>query len=688
MSLAVIRAAPAVELNGAQKLAVEHGIGDAGGGPLLVIAGAGSGKTAMLAHRVAALVLAGADPKRIMLATFSRRAAAELVRRVERLLERRLNPEAAAAATPAYAGTFHAIGARLLREYAPRIGLSAQFTIHDREDSADLMNWVRRETGVSDTPERFPTKATCLAIYSRVVNARGDLGETLGKWFPWAAGHEEALRALFCAYVEAKQRQGVLDYDDLLLYFAQMLSEGDIAAEVAARFDHLLVDEYQDTNALQAEIVLALRPKGAGLTVVGDDAQAIYSFRAATVRNILDFPHFFDPPARVVTLDRNYRSTQQILSAANAVIALAPERYAKDLWSERAHGVLPALVTVMEEADEARYVATRVLMNREAGMSLKSQAALFRASHHSAALELELTRRNIPFVKFGGLKFLDAAHVKDALALLRFAFNPRDRVAGFRVALMLPGVGPKTAEEIVAAAAADDGFGEMSRFSPPSRARSGFAEFAALMRRLASRAALWPAELSDVVAWLAPRLEARYDDAFVRIGDLDALARIAASYSSRERFLSELALDPPDATSDEAGPPRRDEDYLILSTIHSAKGQEWRAVFVLKCVDGCIPSDLATGSTEEIEEERRLLYVAMTRAKDDLSLIVPQRFYVHGQPKNGDRSVHAGRTRFIPPALLKHFDRQTWPAAAPEAHRQAYEGPRVDLAARMRAMWK
>ena len=278
---------------------------------------------------------------------------------------------------------------------------------------------------------------------------------------------------------------------------------------------------------------------------------------------------------------------------------------------------------------------------------------LFRASHHSAALELELTRRNIPFVKFGGLKFLDAAHVKDALALMRFAENPRDRVAGFRVAQLLPGVGPKIAETIVTAAAEDDGFVAMAALALPARARAGFAAFADLMRRLAARSTPWPCELADAVAWLAPQIETRYDDAAARIGDLEALERIAGSFASRERFLSELTLDPPDATSDEAGPPLRDEDYLILSTIHSAKGQEWRSVFVLNCVDGCIPSDLATGSSEEIEEERRLLYVAMTRAKDELTLIVPHRFYVHGQPKSGDRSVFAARTRFIPPPLLE-----------------------------------
>ena len=285
MALAVIRPAPHDELNDAQRVAVEHG--DA---PLLVIAGAGVGKTATLAHRVAHLVLSGADPMRIMLATFSRRAAAEMNRRVQRLLARRLAPETAAAALPAYAGTFHSIGARLIREYAPRLGLDPRFTIHDREDSADLMALCRHELGLSQTERRFPAKGTCLAVYSRVVNAQAPLGEILGRHFPWAAAHEDALRGLFAAYVEAKQRHAVLDYDDLLLYFAQMLAEAAIAAEVAGRFDHLLVDEYQDTNRLQAEIVLKLRPQGRGLTVVGDDAQSIYSFRAATVRNILDFP--------------------------------------------------------------------------------------------------------------------------------------------------------------------------------------------------------------------------------------------------------------------------------------------------------------------------------------------------------------------------------------------------------------
>ena len=683
-----IRSDPLDGLNDAQRRAAEFGVGDPEGSPpLLIIAGAGAGKTNTLAHRVAHLILSGADPRRIMLATFSRRAAAELNRRVQRLLQSRLAADAAALATPAYAGTFHSLGARLLREYAPRLGLDPQFTIHDREDSADLMNWARHEAGLSDRPDRFPTKATCISIYSRAVNARAPLGEILGAHFPWAAAHAEALRTLFAAYVEAKQRQSVLDYDDLLLYLAQMLAEPEIAAEVAARFDHLLVDEYQDTNKLQAEIALALRPRGRGLTVVGDDAQSIYSFRAADVRNILDFPRHFEPPAQIVTLERNYRSTQPILAASNAVISMAPERFAKQRWSERVSTAKPVLLTVAEEADQARFVATRVLENREAGTTLKSQAVLFRTAHHSAPLELELTRRNIPFVKFGGLKFLDAAHIKDTLALLRFAENPRDRIAGFRVAQLLPGVGPASADKIIAAAAMGDNFETLKAWTPPAKARAAFEEFAATLARIASGSP-WPTDLGEAVAWRRATLEETYDNIAPRAADLDALERIGASFPSRERFLAELTLDPPDATSDESGKPTRDEDYLILSTIHSAKGQEWTSVFVLNCVDGCIPSDLATGSSAEIEEERRLLYVAMTRAKDELTLIVPQRFYVHGQPKNGDRHVLAARSRFLPPALLGDFERATWPLARAESSRPAGEGPRVDLAARMRAMWR
>ena len=675
-------------LNEPQRSAVEHGEGDPQGPePLLIIAGAGAGKTHTLAHRLIHLMLNGADPKRIMLVTFSRRAASELIRRVQRLLHKRMPIELAKLAAPSYSGTFHSIGARLLREYAERIGLAPNFTIHDREDSADLMNWARHVCGLSEMEERFPTKATCLAIYSRAINARERLETTLSARFPWVAKHEASLRTLFSAYVEAKQRHSVLDYDDLLLYFANMLLEPGIAAEIASKFDHLLVDEYQDTNLLQAEITRALRPNGRGLTVVGDDAQSIYSFRAATVRNILDFPKTFDPPARIITLERNYRSSRPILEASNAVISLAAERFVKALWTDRDAGGKPKLVNVADENEQARFVVTSVLENREAGETLKSQAVLFRAAHHSAALELELTRRDIPFVKFGGLKFLDAAHIKDTLALLRFAENPRDRLAGFRVAQLLSGIGPAGAEKIVTAAASASPFEALRSYRPPPKAQKAYLEFIEVLERL-RMGAPWPTDLCEAVAWRRAHLDERYDNVSSRAADLDALERIASTYVSRERFLSDMALDPPDTTSDEAGPPLKDEDYLILSTIHSAKGQEWRSVFVLNCVDGCIPSDLATGTSDEIEEERRLLYVAMTRAKDELSLIVPMRFFVHGQVRCGDRHVIAARSRFLPALVLPHFESVAWPLASPAEALFSRPGPKVDIAASMRSMWK
>jgi DNA helicase-2/ATP-dependent DNA helicase PcrA len=674
------------KLNPQQRRAVQH---SADAGPLLIIAGAGTGKTNTLAHRVAHLIVNGVDPRRLMLLSFSRRAAAEMTRRVERIVASVLRERAGAMTSAiSWAGTFHAIGARLLREYAESIGLDRSFTIHDREDAADMMNLVRHDLGFSKMEKRFPAKGSCLAIYSRAVNAEMPLDEVLSAHFPRCAMWEAELRKLFAAYVEAKQRQHVLDYDDLLLYWAQMMQEPAITTHLSGRFDHVLVDEYQDTNRLQASILLALKPNGKGLTVVGDDAQSIYSFRAATVRNILDFPGHFSPRAEIITLDQNYRSTQPILAAANAVIDLANERFTKNLWSERVSVQHPQLISVRDEADQARYVVEKILENREAGLSLKTQAILFRTSHHSAALEVELTRRNIPFVKFGGLKFLEAAHIKDVLAFLRWAENPRDQVAGFRVIQLLPGAGPATARRILNHIPGQtDVMRGLEEFTPPAATKEHWPSFVESIQLVRSRMAGWPAELDLVCRWYAPHLDRIHEDAVVRQADLVQLVRIASTYSSRERFLTELTLDPPNATSDEAGLPLLDEDYLVLSTVHSAKGLEWKAVFLLNAVDGCIPSDLSTGMTAEIEEERRLLYVAMTRARDHLHLIVPQRFYVHSQRNDGDRHMYAARTRFIPDEILKYFESRAWPMAEVTGAAQTSTSERVDIRAKLRRMW-
>ncbi|MCZ2498436.1 AAA family ATPase [Xylophilus sp. Kf1] len=664
-----------------------------GHGPLLVVAGAGSGKTLTLAHRVAHLVLGGADPQRILLLTFSRRAAAEMERRVGGVLQKMRGSAGAPGAAPSlpWAGTFHGIGARLLREHAAAIGLEDNFTIHDRGDAEDLMGIVRHQLGFGGAgARRFPMKGTCLGIYSRCVNTRAPLAEVLRDAFPWCAEWEADLKRMFGAYVDAKQQQNTVDYDDLLLFWADMAADPQLGPLLGQRFDHVLVDEYQDTNRLQASVLRGLKPDGRGLTVVGDDAQSIYSFRGATVRNILDFPGQFHPPATVIALERNYRSTQPILQVSNAVIARAAERHDKRLWTDKASTRRAELVVVPDEAQQARWVAQRTLDLREGGLKLTSQAVLFRTASHSAALELELVRRNIPFVKFGGLKFLEAAHVKDLLAVLRFAQNPRSRLAGFRVLQLLPGMGAATAGRLLdAMQAAPEPTATLAAFVPRPGLAGDWAGFASLYADLrdATRSS-WPGDAERALAWYLPHLQRLHEDAEARAADLAQLVRLAAGHASRERFLAELTLDPPEATSDRSGPPLLDEDYLVLSTIHSAKGQEWTSVSVLNVVDGCMPSDMATGSSADIEEERRLLYVAMTRAREHLHLLVPHRFYVTQQARGGDRHLYAARSRFIEERDLLDFDQVFWPPPPPFAARAPVAARmQTGVRERSRAAW-
>jgi len=684
---------PFAGLNAEQRAAVEHDIDCVPGTAraLLVIAGAGSGKTNTLAHRVARLITNGADPQRILLLTFSRRAANDMTQRAGNVLHRILGRSSLQAPVRLpWAGTFHSIGARLLREYAGRIGLDEAFTIHDRGDSEDLLGMVRHDIGLTQTEKRFPLKGTCLAIYSRVVNSQQPLALVLQSTFPWCSEWEAQLNTLFGAYVDAKQEQNVLDYDDLLLFWSEMASDPELGPEIGALFDHVLVDEYQDTNKLQAAILTGMKPTGQGVMVVGDDAQAIYSFRGATVRNILDFPKQFSQPACQITLDRNYRSTQPILDASNAVIAAALERHAKTLWTDKVSNALPQLVLIPDEAEQARWVCNRILEHREAGMALTSQAVLFRAASHSAALELELMRRNIPFVKFGGLKFLEASHIKDVLAVLRIAQNPAGRLAGFRVAQLIPGIGPATASRLL------DAVGQsaapqaaLEAFAAPTKSVADWQAFVVLYRALRAPGLRWPADIELVKQWYLPHLERMHDDAQVRTADIEQLVQLAGGHGSRETFLAEITLDPPEATSDRAGPPLLDEDYLILSTIHSSKGQEWKSVHVLNVVDGCIPSDMATGNADDIEEERRLLYVAMTRAKEHLHLVVPNRFFIKQQAQMGDRHVYAARTRFVSPAMLKHFEECVWVNAETAHSRKPMpDSVRMLVRERARNAWK
>ncbi|MDJ0791662.1 MAG: ATP-dependent helicase [Acidimicrobiia bacterium] len=643
------------DLNPEQRTAATHG-----SGPLLVIAGAGSGKTKTLASRVAHLIESGVDPDRIMLLTFTRRAAAEMIRRADSVV-----PGASASAV--WGGTFHAMSNRLLRTYGAAVGLEPSFTVIDRSDCESLFGVLRTELDLTTSRRRFPKKETIAAIYSRVANAQTPLDETVASRFPWCGDHVDAFRDLFRAYTQRKREHNVIDYDDLLLYWRALL--GSPAAEaVRDRFDHVLVDEFQDTNAVQATILRGLCGDDGNLTVVGDDAQAIYSFRAATVDNILGFTGDH-PSASVVSLEQNYRSTPEILDVSNRVISESPEAFSKALWTTRPPGPTPELVTCFDEVTQADWVCNRVLDLRERGIALRDQAVLFRTGHHSSGLELELGRRQIPFVKFGGLTFLEAAHVKDVLAMLRIIENPKDELAWNRVLLMLPGVGPATASKIlshlgeVAASSGIDVLEAFLRYDVPASLETR--EVLGLLRTSLDDArgvdGVEPppsVQLEALSRFCAAVFEIRYDAASARLADIEHLGAIAADYPNRSRFLTEIVLDPPASSSGYADKPHLDDDYLILSTIHSAKGGEWRSVVVIHAADGNIPSDMALSEPGGLEEERRLMYVALTRARDHLAVTVPQRFYHHRFSTNGAHS-YALPSRFLDVAR---------PALAESAH--------------------
>jgi ATP-dependent DNA helicase UvrD/PcrA len=637
------------DLNPEQRTAATHGEG-----PLLIVAGAGTGKTTTLAARVACLLEREVRPERVLLLTFSRRAARELLQRAGHL--------GGADAERVWGGTFHAVANRLLRIHGRALGLAPGFTVLDQGDGADVMNLLRDELGFASRERRFPRKETLVQIHSRVVNAGDKLDAVVERHYPWCIDELEGIREIFQAYTARKREQQTLDYDDLLLFWKALATSPQTGPQVAAMFDHVLVDEYQDTNALQADILAAMRrDEPHNVTVVGDDAQAIYGFRAATVRNILEFPERF-ASTTIVKLERNYRSTAPILALSNAVIERSPQRHDKTLWTERAHGVTPVLQACLDESAQADAICRAVLVARERGTPLTEQAVLFRAAHHSDVLEVELLRRNIPFMKYGGLKFLEAAHVKDALALLRVLENPHDEVAWFRVLQLPEAMGPASARRLMA----DIGVRQERPPSPlvnlldhpvevPKGAGPHVQELRSALAGCLDEAVTAPsAQLERIRSYLEPVIQRKYESSAARLADLDQLTLLARGYDSRGRFLAELTLDPPVSTADLAGPPGLDEEYLILSTIHSAKGLEWDAVYVLHATDGCIPSDMATGDEDELEEERRLLYVALTRARDELTITYPQRYYRRQRP---DQHMYAVVSRFLDTAEIReHLD--------------------------------
>ena len=671
----------AAELNPEQRNAAMHG-----DGPLLIVAGAGTGKTRTLVYRVAHLIDRGVAPERILLLTFTRRAAHEMLSRAERLV--------GAASARVHGGTFHATGHRLLRTFGSAAGLARDFSIMDEGDAEDMMGLARANLGYGKQEKRFPKKETLHYIYSRHVNTEIAVEDILGNELPQFADHTDDVIRIFAEYTSRKQERNLVDYDDLLLFWWLMLEHSEELAErIAGSYDHLLVDEYQDTNILQARVLRGMCRQHANISVVGDDAQSIYSFRGANVHNILDFPKHF-PGATLVTLEQNYRSTQPILDVTNTLISRAEERFTKNLWTSRAGGEKPWLITARDEQQQTKFVVDRVLELHEEGVALREMAVLFRAGYMSADLEIELANRRIPFEKWGGLKFLEAAHVKDVLAFLRVIENPRDDVSWYRLLMLMPGIGDVTARAAIASMAErawdPDAF---THWLAPPRAREAHERLSALLRTLrggrprgegATKSGRSVSDEIETIRGLYDDiLRERYDRPEPRLADLEQLRVISGSYPSRSAFLAAIALEPPQSTQDLAGGGETEDDALILSTAHSAKGKEWDAVFLVWAVDGYFP--LARSLTEEsqLEEERRLMYVALTRARNHLAISYP--LHVYNTRRGADYSMDQ-LSRFLDSGVRSRMQRfvlteDAAPAAAPEPPQH----PPIDLRALLRS---
>jgi DNA helicase-2/ATP-dependent DNA helicase PcrA len=638
-----------------------------GNGPLLIVAGAGTGKTRTLVYRVAHLIQEGVSPERILLLTFTRRAAQEMLARAVQLV--------GGTSRQVHGGTFHGTAHRLLRRFGPAAGLAGDFTIMDQGDAADLIQLSRAQLGYGDAKRRFPRKETLHYVYSRHVNTEVPVPTILAEEFPRFVEFENDFAKIYSDFTLRKTERNLVDYDDLLVFWCLLLEHPALGPKIAALYDHVLVDEYQDTNVLQARILRGLCGGHRNLTVVGDDAQSIYSFRGASFRNILEFPREFDGTT-MVALEQNYRSTQPILDTSNTLISRATERFTKNLWTHREGGEPPWLVTTNDEQQQTKFVVERILELHEEGIPLSEMAVLFRAAYMSADLEIELTNRKIPFEKWGGLKFLEAAHVKDVLAFLRVIENPRDEVSWFRLLQLLPGIGEATARSVIDKMAASEWALEaFERFLPPPRARQAHARLAELLTQLRFRPSGGNEVSSDIArvrVLYDDILRERYDRVEPRLSDLDQLQTIAGGYPDRGSFLSAIALEPPQGTQDLAtGSPEEEEDALVLSTVHSAKGKEWDAVFVIWAVDGWFPMARALGDDDELEEERRLMYVAMTRARDHMAVTYPLNAY--STRRGADYTIDQ-LSRFIDPGVrdtmqrvVPKFDEPAAPAPEPVA---------------------
>ena len=633
-------------LNAAQLAAVTHREG-----PLLVVAGAGSGKTRTLIYRVARLIESGVPPGAILLMTFTRRAAQEMLRRVEQLVGE--------AGRQVAGGTFHSFANTILRRHGAAIGLQPNFTILDRSDMEDVINLLRTRMGLASKERRFPKKGTITEAISMARNKSRVLADELENDFPHLIEYQAEILELAEKYEAYKRERGLLDYDDLLYRLADLLTQdAGTRRRLSEAYRYMMIDEYQDTNRIQAELVKLLAMTHRNVMAVGDDAQSIYSFRGADFRNILEFPALFGD-TRIIKLEENYRSLQGILDVANEVIARATEKYTKALFTQRRGELRPILVRARDENMQSRFVAQRILELREDGIGLDEIAVLFRSSFHAFDLELELQRRNIPFIKRGGFKFIETAHIKDVLAHLRVIANPADAVSWMRALVLIEGIGAKRAErlieEIVQVAEPEKRLAELSSqmTGRGQGAAVGCARLASMLGGLRVNQMRPSEQLAEVMEYYLPIMREAYaDDYPKRERDLEHFQNLAERYRSLESMLADMALEPPTDSIGDILAVDEEEGYVTLSTIHSAKGLEWRAVFVIWAADGRFPGPMSV-SPDDLEEERRLMYVASTRARDELYLTYPIHMF--------DRAL--GFVMGRPSRFLEELDEQVLPSA-------------------------
>lgn len=618
-------------LNEAQYNAVMHE-----GGPALLVAGAGTGKTRTLVYRVARLVESGTDPSQILLLTFTRRSAHEMLRRASQILDERCQR--------VEGGTFHHYCSKLLHRYASSVGFPENFTIIDAGDAMDAIQMVRSRLDIPKNKTRFPKKSTLYSIISSSVNNQQSVRDTVEEEYPQFIPHIELIEEIDRNYLAYKEQNGVMDFDDLLVRTRNLLRDHeDIRQQIAAAHRHVLVDEYQDTNALQAELTALFSSVHGNVMAVGDDAQSIYSFRGADHKNMMRFPTLFEGTT-IITLEENYRSTQRILDVANRVLEQAREKFDKNLFTRNEKGDLPGLVKAANMNDQSRFITQMILNLREQGYELAETAVLFRNGRDSFDLEVMLNRKNIPYIKYGGQKFTEAAHIKDVLAHLRVLLNPRDLISWNRVLMLIDGIGPKTAEELFSwAHSGGDPFRPEQAPNASERYLAQLKALGELFSRLKSLSGSVTEQLQEVVDYYAVFCKKRFDDHPKRMKDLETFVDISGTYRSLQQMVEEIALDPIEATAVETEAAQRDESPLVLSTIHSAKGLEWRTVFLMQCLDGILPSGYAIDDEEKLDEEVRLLYVAVTRAKEQLFITYPALF----QSRYGD--YFSNPSRFIEP---------------------------------------